>query len=401
VPPNPSLSRTPIAWSWKIAEIADIAVYVHATFFLLVAWFGLAFWVELGSLTQMLSGVALLLSLFGCVLLHELGHALTARRFGVRTRQITLLPIGGIASLERSPDDPLQGLWITLAGPAVNLVIAIILLAVLLATGTWTPLHRVTLTEGPFLERLMIVNVSLLVFNMLPAFPMDGGRALRDLLATRLDEVRATRIAATLGQGMAALFAIIGWLANPMLLLIALFVWMGASQEAKIAEIRSALRGIPVARVMIEEFSTVAPDDRLADVVEVKLRGAQNDFPVVADGQVAGLLSRRDLLRGLADAGPASRVADAMARRVRTVSPHDSLDTVLDRLEADLGSAVLVTDTGQLKGLLTTDAVAAFLSIQAALHRRPGEDPSDARREALNARRPWSSSATRRDRRIG
>ena len=189
----------------------------------------------------MAAGVALFLLLFGCVLLHELGHALTAQWFGFTTREITLLPIGGIARLERLPDDPMQSLWITLAGPAVNIVIAAALFVALQLTGTWQPVTHISLTDGPFLERLMLVNISLVIFNMLPAFPMDGGRALRALLATRMDDRRATRIAARLGQAMAVLFAIVGWLANPLLILIAMFVWTGAAQEARTADMRAAL----------------------------------------------------------------------------------------------------------------------------------------------------------------
>ena len=366
-----SLSRTPMKWSWKVAEVSGIAVYVHATFLVLVAWFAFVYWLEVGSLARAFSGVALFLLLFGCVLLHELGHALTAKRFGCATREITLLPIGGIAGLERLPDDPVQGLWITLAGPAVNVAIAIALFAILQLTGRWEPLGRSSFTEGPFLERLMLVNVSLIVFNMLPAFPMDGGRALRALLATRMDYARATRIAARLGQGMAVLFGVAGWLSNPFLILIALFVWMGATQEARMVEMRSALSGIQVDRVMITEFRTLTPDDRLAAVVELVLHGEQHDFPVARDGHVAGVLTRHDLLRGLTERGPQSRVGDAMQRNVEIVDPHDTLDAVLGRLEASECSTAPVVHGGRLGGLLTTDAVAEFLSIQAALGHAP------------------------------
>ena len=369
--PSGQSRRRPIKWSWKVAEISGIAVYVHATFLILVAWFALVYWFEVGSLTRVLSGVALLLLLFGCVLLHELGHALTAKRFGLTTHEITLLPIGGIARLERLPEDPFQGLWITLAGPAVNIVIAVALFVTLQLTGQWQPLRHISLTDGPFLERLMLVNVSLVVFNMLPAFPMDGGRALRALLATRMDEARATRIAARLGQGMAVLFGIVGWLANPVLVLIALFVWMGAAQEARMAEIRTALSGTSVDRVMITEFRTLTPDDRLAAVVELVLHGGQHDFPVTQDGHIAGILTRHSLLRGLAEGGLQSRVGDVMDRDVQIIDPRDMLDAVLGRLGARGSSTAPVVQDGRLVGLLTADAVAEYLSIKAALGHAP------------------------------
>ncbi len=315
--------KRPTRWSWKLAEVAGIAVYIHATFLVLVAWFAFVYWLEVGNLTRVFSGVTLFLLLFVCVLLHELGHALTAKTYGFVTREITLLPIGGIARLERLPDNPAQALWITLAGPAVNVAIAAALFAALGLTGQWEPLGRVSLTEGPFLERLMLVNMSLAAFNMLPAFPMDGGRVLRALLAMRMDPVRATRIAARLGQGMAVLFAIVGWFANPVLLLIAAFVWIGASQEAQMVEMRSALRGVAVDRAMITEFRTLTPDDRLATAVDLVLHGAQRDFPVMRDGRVAGILTRRDLRGGLAAGGLESRVGDAMQRDVEIVDSDD------------------------------------------------------------------------------
>jgi Zn-dependent protease len=349
--------------------VAGIAISVHATFVLLVAWFAVAFWVEVGNPARVASGVALLLLLFGCVLLHELGHALTAKRFGIATRDITLLPIGGIARLERIPDDPKQSLWITLAGPAVNIAIAAALFVALRVTGAWQPITIVSLTQGPFFERLMLVNISLVIFNMLPAFPMDGGRALRALLATRLDDRKATRIAARLGQGMAALFALVGWLANPLLILIALFVWTGAVQEAAMADLRAALRGVPVARVMRTAFRSLAPDDPLSTAIDLVQHGGQHDFPVTQDGHLVGLLARRDLLHGLRAGGPQSRVADAMERDLRIVDPNDMVDTALGDLDARQLSSAAVVQEGRLIGLLTAEAVAEFLNLQAALAR--------------------------------
>lgn len=354
-----------------MGEIFGIAVSVHATFLLLVIWFGISYWFEVRSVARAASGLALFLLLFACVLLHELGHALTARRFGFTTRDITLLPIGGIARFDRMPDDPRQSLWITLAGPAVNVAIAAILFMVLQLTRTWEPMAAIGLTSGPFLERLMLLNISLVVFNMLPAFPMDGGRALRALLATRLDDRRATRIAARLGQGMAILFALVGWLANPLLIIIALLVWTGATQEAHMADIRAALSGIPVARVMITAFTPLAPDDPLSTALELLQHGRQPAFPVIRDGRLEGVLTRADVLRGLARGGPHSRVGDAMQRDVHIVHPQDMLDAVVGRLDAIESFAAPVVEGDRLMGLVTADAVAEFLAIQAALSQAP------------------------------
>jgi Zn-dependent protease/CBS domain-containing protein len=364
------VSHTHVPWSWKLGEVSGIAISIHATFLLLVVWFTLVYWLEVRNVPQVLSGIALLLALFACVLLHELGHALTAQRFGLKTRQITLLPIGGIATLERLPEDPLQGLWITLAGPAVNIAIVFALLAILLTTGTWMPLERISLTNGPFLQRLMLVNISLLVFNMLPAFPMDGGRALRSVLAMRMPDVRATRIAAKIGQGMAVLFAFVGLMANPILILIAIFVWTGAAQEATMAEIRAALRGLSVNRVMIREFKTLGADDRLSAAVPLVLQSGQHDFPVTTDGNVVGVLTRRDLLRGLAEHGTTSRVDEIMDRNVQIVAPDDTMDGVFSRLEMGHQPVALVVDSGQVTGMLTLEVIGQFLALQRAVSKK-------------------------------
>src|SRR5438132_737068 len=289
-------------WSWKLGSVAGIGLYVHATFLLLLAWVGVTYWLAGGSAAA-LDGIAFILALFACVVLHELGHALTARRYGIRTRDITLLPIGGVSRLERIPDDPRQEVWVSLAGPAVNVVIAAALYAWLLVSQTLRPLSALTMASGPFLERLLLVNVSLAVFNLLPAFPMDGGRVLRALLAMRMDYVRATQVSAHVGQAMALVFGLIGLFSNPFLVFIAFFVWIGAAQEASMVQMRTALSGIPVSRAMLTDFHTVAPDDTAKRVLELILAGSQQDFPVVDEGQagkvgrLAGVLLRSDVLK--------------------------------------------------------------------------------------------------------
>ena len=226
-------------WSYKIAEPFGIGVYVHFSFLLIVAWVAFGQLRAGGGAAAVLSSVAFLFALFACVVLHELGHALAARRYGIRTRDITLLPIGGLARLERMPEKPVQELFVALAGPAVNVAIALALWVWLGLTGSLVPADQVGLTIGPFFERLLVINVALVVFNMLPAFPMDGGRVLRALLALRLGALRATRIAATVGKAMAALFAVVGLFFNPFLILIAFFIWFGATQETMMAEARA------------------------------------------------------------------------------------------------------------------------------------------------------------------
>ena len=232
-------------WSLKIAKLAGIDIFIHFTFFILLTWVALIQLKLNGSIGAAFSGVVFILAIFSCVVLHELGHALAAKKYGIKTRDIILLPIGGVARLEKMPNQPIQELWVALAGPAVNVVIVALLAVYLWITNTLTPDNQLTMTTAAFVERIMGVNIFLILFNMIPAFPMDGGRVLRALLATRLAYIRATRISANLGQGIALLFGIIGLFYNPILLFIAFFVWMGAAQETRMVRMKSVLDRIP------------------------------------------------------------------------------------------------------------------------------------------------------------
>lgn len=241
-------------WSYRLGRIAGIDVNIHATFALLIAWVLLTHWLTGQTLNAAIGGLAFVTAIFGCVLLHELGHALAARRFGIGTRDITLLPIGGVARLERVPEKPIQELWVALAGPAVNVVIAATLYAWLLLTHQLVPLSQLGVATGPFVERLLIVNLILIVFNMIPAFPIDGGRCVRALLALRLEYAKATRIAAGLGQVITVGFVVLGLFSNPFLLLIGVFVWIGAAQEARYVTLTAAFRGIPLQRALMRDI---------------------------------------------------------------------------------------------------------------------------------------------------
>src|SRR5687768_1402885 len=197
-------------WQWKLGTFAGIDVFVHATFLLLIVWIGYSYWLQYGTIAKVVEGILFILALFICVVLHEYGHALTARRYGIKTRDITLYPIGGVARLERMPDKPIEELWVALMGPAVNVIIAAILFVYLYLTRSGISLNDLTMTSGSFAARLMAVNISLVLFNLIPAFPMDGGRVLRALLAMSMDYVRATQIAANIGQGLAFILGFIG-----------------------------------------------------------------------------------------------------------------------------------------------------------------------------------------------
>ncbi|MGQ0604691.1 MAG: site-2 protease family protein [Anaerolineales bacterium] len=357
-------------WSLKLGRFAGIDVNIHLTFLLLLGFIGLTAYWNTGTVAGAVEGVAYILALFGCVVLHEYGHALTARRYNIPTRDITLYPIGGVARLERMPEKPIQELWVALAGPAVNVVIAVVLFVYLFVTGQLTSVFQMGLVEGPFLERLMYVNISLVLFNLLPAFPMDGGRVLRALLAMKMDYTRATQIAAMLGQGMALLFGFIGLFSNPLLLFVAFFVWMAASQEAGMVQMKTALGGIPVNRAMLTDFRTVSQFDPLLRATDLIMAGSQEDFPVVDDGRVVGVLTRHDLFGALAQRGTGARVAEVMQHQFFVADPSEMLEPLFVRMQSAQARMVPVLTGGQLVGLLTLDNVGEFLMIQAAVGAR-------------------------------
>ncbi|MEO8679681.1 MAG: site-2 protease family protein [Vicinamibacterales bacterium] len=366
-----------MAWSWKLGRAAGIDVYVHVTFLMVIGWIALVYWNQSHSYAAVVSGVGYILALFACVVLHEFGHALTAARYGIRTRDITLLPIGGVARLERMPEVPIQEFWVALAGPAVNVVIAAALFLYLNASGNWEPVSELSVATGGFVERVMLANVMLALFNLLPAFPMDGGRVLRALLATRMEYTRATERAAAIGQGMAILLGFIGLLGNPMLIFIALFVWIGAGQEASMALMKSALGGIPLRRAMLTDFRTLAPANTLGDAVDLLLASSQQDAPVVADGRLAGILTRQDLLTALARGGRTALVGEHMKTDCPTADAAEMLEAALLRMQGHNCRTMPVLERGVMVGVVTMDNVGEFMMIHAAEQKgRPSLAPS-------------------------
>ena len=358
-------------WSWKIGTLTGIELRIHVTFLLLLGWVGASSWMLGKSIDAALNAVGFILALFGCVLLHELGHSLAARKYGIPTRDITLLPIGGVARLERMPENPREELWVALAGPAVNVVIAGILFAYLNLTHGWTPFGQLHVASGPFMERLLAANVGLVLFNLIPAFPMDGGRVLRALLASRMEYVRATQIAAVVGQGLALVFGFIGLFDNPMLLFIALFVWIGASQEASATQMKAAMSGTPIHAAMLTDFRHLERGDRLSDAVRLIIRGSQTDFPVLEQRRVIGILTRSDLLVALAEHGNDYPVTEAMRRDFVSTDHTEMLEVAFRRLQECDCHTMPVLQEGRLLGLLTMDNLGEYFLIQAVLKSTP------------------------------
>jgi len=362
-------------WSLKLGRLWGIDVYLHVTFLLFLAWVGYATYAAMG-VGAALSIVFLVLALFSCVLLHEYGHALTARKFGIGTSDITLLPIGGIARLERMPSNPKQELLVAIAGPAVNVVIAAIIGLILFITKSPMPQNPANLLEGGILWNLLRMNLIMIVFNMLPAFPMDGGRVLRAALAMKMPYAKATRMAATIGQGMAVLFVLFGLLTGHfMLMFIAFFVWIGASNEAQDAEEDSLLAGLSVRDAMLTDYRRLTPEDTAQHTVQLILQGWQADFPVISEGQFVGIVTRQDVVTALEAGNPSQPVANFMRTDALRCTPEENLDTALDTLRASHLPLLPVISEGRLIGLLTSENVLESLMFRRALSRRRAPPP--------------------------
>jgi stage IV sporulation protein FB len=358
-----------MSWSIPIFRVAGIHVRIHLTFLLLLGWLALGYYLEGGS-AEAAARLLFILLLFACVLLHEFGHAFAAKGYGIDTPDITLLPIGGVARLARMPEKPSQELVVALAGPAVNVVIAIALFLVIGFRGM--TIDDATIVRPGMLEKLMVINVVLVLFNLVPAFPMDGGRVLRALLATRLSYARATQIAAMVGQGCAFVFGFLGLFGNPMLIFIALFVYIGASQEATLAQMKDVSRGLPVSSAMIRDFRALPVDATLTEAVDALLATSQHDFPVIDEhGAVAGVLLRNDLISALRRNDPALRAGDVMRRGVPTVTTGTPFDEAFRVMQESNCPAVPVLDRmHRLVGLLTPENVSELMMVHPAMPRR-------------------------------
>ena len=358
-------------WSFKIARVAGIDVRVHATFLLLLGGIAYLYGVHNG-VRGALNAVVVTLLVFLCVLLHEFGHALAAKAYGISTADISLLPIGGVARMERMPEKPLQELVVALAGPLVNVIIALVLSVVLAYSGEIDLEQMVNSAHPNLLVVLLWTNAVMLLFNLVPAFPLDGGRVLRALLATRMPYARATRIAATIGEGLAFAIGIFAaFEGNLLLVLIAVFIYMGAENESAVVQMRFASAGIPVSSAMMTRFNTLDHHATLDQAVEALLGTSQHEFPVLDDnGGMAGLLTKHDLLVGLRRSGPNTLVTDVMTRGLPSLLAQTSVERAFAMLQQAGAQALPVVDqTGRLIGLFTAETVSEFLLVQNALAR--------------------------------
>ena len=353
----------------KAFRMLGVPVRLHFTFILLVVFVAVS---VLGSAQSNSSYGIFLLGSLVSVLLHELGHALVASRFGIRTTEIVMFPIGGLSRMER-PLPPTAEIWVALAGPFVNLLLAGGIFAYMISAHESTPVGVSDLMQPngkSALALLLYGNILLAGFNLLPAFPMDGGRILRALLSYIRPEEEATRTAAWMGRMLAISMGLYGLLDSQfMLVFFALFIYLGAAQESVAALGRTLTRGIPIRAAMITEFHTLEHGATIRDAANLLLSTSQQDFPIMHGDQVVGLLGRKLLIRAIAAEGPDAYVAGAMDRDFVALGPTDDLADILP-IMAQAGRCALVMQNGGLLGLLTTDNLSEFL-----LLRRFGMEP--------------------------
>ena len=361
-----------MSWSISIGSVNGTAIRLHFTFILFLVWMGASLYLQ-GGVPAAVSGITFIVLLFLCVVLHEFGHILAARHFGIHTPEVVLLPIGGVSRLERIPERPREELIMALAGPAVTLAIAVALITAL--GGPPDPRDILAATSGrTLLAQLAYANLVLLVFNLVPAFPMDGGRVLRALLSARLGHVRGTRIAATTGQILAIIFGIIGLVAGDIVLvLVAFFVYLAAGAEAGLAQMRVVTSGIPAREAMVTAFESLPGRAPIVDAAEALLRTSQQEFPVLDDeGRFQGILTRAGIVKALDELGGQTPVAQAMQADIPVISQWDHLDGVFDLLRDGTPAVAVTGSDGRLVGLITWENLLERLLLSQARTRRVG-----------------------------
>ncbi len=349
-------------------RLLGVPIRLHFTFVLLLIFLIV---IGLGSNQSPASYSVFVLALIASVLLHEFGHAVVSAYYGIRTLEVVMYPIGGAARLER-PAKPWEEFWIAASGPVVNLVIGAAIFGILYSQNRALNLFALAQPTGDNLvDRIVLGNLILAGFNLLPAFPMDGGRMLRAVLSRLRSEYEATRIATWSGRMLGISMGLYGFIYMPLLALVAFFVYLGAANEGAASRGRSLTQGMPVRAAMMTKFHTLAHGSTIRDAANLMLSTSQQDFPIVHGDQVIGLLGRNALLRGLAHDGPASYVAGFMEREFPSVSPDRDLSEVLP-LMTHAGACVLVMQDGLLLGLLNSDNLSQFL-----LLRSVGLQPSE------------------------
>ncbi|MGZ5243938.1 MAG: site-2 protease family protein [Bacteroidia bacterium] len=357
----------------SLGKILGIKVYIHFTFFFIFVWRAYTAYAEEGQdLNGILFECLIVAAIFVCVLMHEYGHALAARRYGIQTKQIVLLPIGGVAQLERMPKNPTQELVVALAGPLVNVVLALLLLPVVLLQFPleyFTDDQYIDVLLNSFTARLLLVNIILVVFNMLPAFPMDGGRVLRALLGFKLSFEKATKIAARIGQVMAVGFIILGFYYNFFWILIGLFVFFGAEMELRMASRKNMRFGFSIRDALLTNFTLLHTSETVEQALPRVLQSElENDFLVEENDQITGVVSREKIIESLPAGEENKQIGEIMQTDIAMVSVNDSLDEVLQSMQLYNTSVLPVYEDEILIGAISHSSIQAQILLHRAMN---------------------------------
>ncbi len=368
--------------AWKLGRLAGIDVFIHATLWLTLGLLGVSAWLAGASLPTILGGLSLMIAVFGCVLLHEFGHALTARRFGIATKDIVLSPIGGVARLERMPRKPGQEVVVALAGPAVNVGIALLLAGVVFLTNSSAAWQLERLAES-FAGRLLVANVLVAALNLLPAFPLDGGRVLRALLSIRFGRRRATRAAVFLGRTLCVGLALLGLVQSPMLILIAVFLWIAGTAELRAVEMTSEVAGRRLHELFVPPRTVLFANHSLGAAALSSLRNGREAMPVVDSGyRLLGVLPHPVLMRAVTQFGFEPPVSEFMETEFRQAAPEELIDSCLPKILAGEGPLFVVEDQ-RLLGTIGFSLLGRFVELERALttHQESRGQSDSAKRE--------------------
>ena len=352
-----------MTWSITITRVAGVEIRIHITFLLLLAWIGIASY-RSGGTGAAVDSVIFVIAVFACVALHELGHSLAARRYGIPTRDITLLPIGGLARLSRIPEYPSEEIVIALAGPAVNVVIAAILMLFLGGRISVSEVADLGNPELGFAGRLASINIFLALFNLIPSFPMDGGRVLRAALSYPLGGHRATEVAAWIGQGLALVFGLIGlYYGDAILAFIAIFVFLAARAEAR--RVRERVCRVPLDRILIRSFESLAPQSTVEDAAALLKRTAQREFPILDDaGHFRGMLTRNNVIMSRGSSGPGTMMVDVMSKDIPIVTNANQLQAAVHRMQSGRAPYIAVAEAdGRFVGYISQENLAELMML--------------------------------------
>ncbi|MEP2670239.1 MAG: site-2 protease family protein [Cyclobacteriaceae bacterium] len=356
--------------SLQLGILGGIKVTVHWTFILLIGWI-VFINLRAGSTAEnTFWSVLFVLLIFACVVLHEFGHALAAKRFGIKTRSITLLPIGGLASLESMPEKPKQELIVAIAGPVVNLVIAAMILPFVNPANIFTADSIMAVHAGNLLPNLFSINIILAVFNMLPAFPMDGGRVLRALLAFRLERHIATRVAASIGQIISVGFVLLGLFFNPFLVFIGIFIFIGAQAEVGTTRTQFMMADFTVRDAMLKDFHTLNYNDPISSAVQLLLNGQGKNFLVMQDGNPAGTLDRNQIIKAISEKGKDGKIGEAMHKSTLSFQHHTFLKEAWPKMQLNQQVIAPIYDGEKLIGALDNENILEFIMIREATEKR-------------------------------